>query len=55
MKRGQKRRGRKQYKSHMPEADSYVMLMYRLLFAHNTHFAAIPTTSLLTVAWFERF
>lgn len=32
----QNRRARKQYKSHMPTADSYVMLTYCLLFAHNT-------------------
>ena len=48
MKRGQKRRGRKQYKSHMPAADSYIMLMYHLLFAHNAYFAAIPSTSFLS-------
>lgn len=41
----QNRRGRKQYKSHTPAADSYVMLTYCLLFAHYTYFAAIPSTS----------
>lgn len=32
----QNRSAREQYKSHMPAADSYVMLTYCLLFAHNT-------------------